>query len=70
MTFALAVLLSLKENYAEALRRNDVKAIVVTGTCHFIHLGIIYSTVKVMADFCAFCEGFTILFSDIFFSKL
>jgi enoyl-CoA hydratase/3-hydroxyacyl-CoA dehydrogenase len=31
MTFALAVLLSLKENYAEALRRNDVKAIVVTG---------------------------------------
>lgn len=31
MTFALAVLLSLKDNYAEALRRNDVKAIVVTG---------------------------------------
>lgn len=56
MTFALAVLLSLKDNYAEALRRNDVKAIVVTGTCQFIHLGIIHSTVKGMADFCAFCE--------------
>ncbi|XP_006644156.1 glyoxysomal fatty acid beta-oxidation multifunctional protein MFP-a [Oryza brachyantha] len=30
-SLSIDVLLSLKENYAEALRRNDVKAIVVTG---------------------------------------
>jgi len=37
-SLSIDVLYSLKESYEEALRRNDVKAIVVTGIAQFILL--------------------------------
>jgi enoyl-CoA hydratase/carnithine racemase len=33
LSLSLTVLRSLKDNYDQALRRDDVKAIVVTGEC-------------------------------------